>query len=53
MDPVQRLRQSAHFEGRPRTRSSASDFAGLFRRGHAGRHFGALWFKLFLERGPC
>ena len=25
----------------------------LFRHGHAGRYFGALWFKVFCERGPC
>jgi hypothetical protein len=25
----------------------------LFSRTHAGRYFGALWFKEFDERGPC
>jgi hypothetical protein len=25
----------------------------LFRRARSGRYFGALWFKVFSERGPC
>jgi hypothetical protein len=34
-----------------RVRSVADQ--SLFRHGHAGRYFGALWFKVFDERGPC
>jgi hypothetical protein len=25
----------------------------LFRHARSGRYFGALWFKVFSERGPC
>jgi hypothetical protein len=25
----------------------------LFARCHCGRYFGGLWFKIFVERGPC